>query len=231
MNFLFQISILIQYLPPTLIKSLPNNLPPNAIHCAPFQFIPIPGKNMEPTTQYLTLYPATSTTRSILAEPIEQRLGPVEQIQVPVEQTHVPLEQSQEAQKLDSVQKQRKQWEETIEQIIKLEALKTPWYKIGEAVGLSKETCRQMWHDYRRELEEAEAAAQPEPSRRMKPWSNSEDEILINLRKAGRKFKEMGAELEGRSASACRLRFERVCANAHHPSIVKTTAGNETREG
>ena len=53
---------------------------------------------MEPTTKYLTLYPSKSTTRSILAEPMEQRSGPVGQVQVLMEQAQVQLEQGQEPQ-------------------------------------------------------------------------------------------------------------------------------------
>ena len=161
---------------------------------------------------------------------MEQRSGPVRQIQVPLEQTQVPLEQSQEAQKQDSVQKQRKQLEKTIEQIVNLKTTNTPWDEIAEAVKLPKETCCHIWEDYSRQLAKAEAEPPAETSRRLKSWSNSEDKILLNLRKAGYKFNEIGAELQGRSESACRMRYERPWVNAHNPTIVKTSTGNEARE-
>ena len=229
---------------------------------------------MEPTTKYLTLYPSQATSRSILAEPMEQRSGPVGQIQVLMEQTQGPLEQGQERQELglteptikyptfypststhismfaepieqisrplgeiqeplkfsqepleqNLVQEHRKRLEDKIEQIVNLETINTPWQKIGKAVKLPQENCGQMWEDNSPQLAQAEAAPPAETSRRLKSWSKSEDKVLVKLRKAGRNFNEMGPELEGRSEIACRRRYERLCANAHNPTIVENNS-------
>ena len=146
-----------------------------------------------------------------------------------MEQAQVPLEPGQEPLKKDLVQEQRKSLEEKIEQIVDLRTKNTPWDKIGEAVKLPQETCCQIWEDYSRQLEKAEAAPQAETSRRLKAWSKSEDRTLLRLRKDGLKFNEMGSEIVGRSESACRGRYERLCVNAHNPILGKRTAENEAR--
>ena len=142
----------------------------------------------------------------------------------------MPLEQGQEPLKKDLVQEERKLLEEKMEQIVYLRTKNTPWDKIGEAVKLPQKTCCQIWEDYIHQLEKEEAAPQAETSRRLKAWTKSEDRILVKLRKEGRKFNEMDPELKGRSESACRGRYERLCVNAHNPLLGKRTAENEARK-
>ena len=186
---------------------------------------------MEPSRKYLTLHPSTSTSRSILAEPLEQIPGPLEQIREPLERSRAPSEQSQEPQERGLVQENRKCLEEAIERIVELKTSNTQWPEIVKAVGLPLDTCYQIWDDIRCQLARTKADPQPETSRQFKPWSKSEDEILLNLKKAGGKWHEMPAKLEGRSGNACRLRYKKLCEEAKIPLTGQTMDGDENREG
>ena len=188
---------------------------------------------MAPTSKYLTFSPSTSTTRSILEEPperiqesSERILEPSEWIQEPSERSQAPLAQSQKPQERNLGQENSKWSEGTIELIVKLKTMNTPWRTIGEAVGLPQNTCYQIWDDYSRQQAKAKAVPKPEPSRQKKSWSKSEDEILVRLRKADCEWDEIAAQLEGRNGNASRLRFNRLCEEAQKAPMGQTKDGD-----
>ena len=167
---------------------------------------------MQPNSTYPTLYPSTSTTRSILTEPMKNISTPFGHIQEPLEQSQFTMMPSQKPQKQASVQEHRKWLEETMERIVELKTMNKTWYEIVEEVKLPEDECIEIWDYYCHRLARDKATLIPETSRRFKSWTQSEDEILVNLRKAGCGFHEMGGELVGRSKHACKSRYEKLCA-------------------
>ena len=99
-----------------------------------------------------------------------------------------------------------------MDRIVELKTMNKTWYEIAEAVRLPEDECIEIWDYYCHRLARDKAALIPETSYRRKAWTQSEDEILVNLRQAGFEFDEMGGELEGRSQNACKLRYNRLCA-------------------
>ena len=158
---------------------------------------------MASTSGYLTLSPSTSTTRSILAEPLEQIPQTLEQIREPLEQNQAPSEQSQEAQESGSALENSTWSEEIIEKIVELKRTKTSWPEIGEAVGLPHDTCIKFWVDFcRRPV--------PATGRQNKAWDKSEIDLLLSLRRVDYKWLEIAALLDGRTENSCRLRYHRL---------------------
>ena len=108
----------------------------------------------------------------------------------------------------------RKWPKDTIEQIVELKRIKTLWPEIGAAVGLTQNTCCQIWEEHQHQQERAKVTIPdtipdtiPEPSRQGNCWSSDEDEMLLRLYKAGDMWDDMSAKLAGRSGHACKFRF------------------------
>ena len=165
---------------------------------------------MAPNSGYLTFSPSTSSSRSILEEPSKGSQEPLEQSQEPLEQSQEPSERSQEP-----LAQENGEWpQETIEQIVELKSKKAQWPEIGAAVGLTQNTCCQIWEEHQRRQERAKVTIPdtipdtiPEPSRQGKRWSSDEYEMLLRLYKAGDMWDDMSAKLAERSGHACKVRF------------------------
>ena len=162
---------------------------------------------MASTSGYLTLSPSTSTTRSILSEPLDQNPKPLEQIREPLEQNQALSEQSQELQELGLAQENNTRSEETLEQIVEYKKNIIPWHVIAEEVGLPQAACIEIWDDFcHRPLRAI--------GREHKTWSESEIDLMLRLRRADYRWLEISALLEGRSENSCRLRYRRLCEEA-----------------
>lgn len=172
---------------------------------------------MEPTAKYLTLFPSTSTNRSILAEPLECGQKPSERSQEPPERGSAEEnseERSQEPSEQDSAEEKRKI---TLDRIAELRRSKISWEKIGEILGISPEVCAQMWDERKSQPRRVKSRA---PSVQGKPWDPSEDEILLRLRDEGARWDKVTASIPGRSQNACQMRLFKLRSETE-----KTTGG------
>ena len=165
---------------------------------------------MEPTPNYLTFSPSTSTTRSILVEPSERLQEPSERIQVPSGQSQGPSEriqepsgQSEEPPERGLGQENSGELMKTIDRIAELKRIKASWTKIGEVVGLSSDVCIYIWEKHRW----PPAISDPVASRRGLAWDSSEDEMLLKLHNAGVGWDVIGTSIKGRGKEACKSRF------------------------
>ena len=165
---------------------------------------------MAPNSGYLTFSPSTLSSRSILEEPskgsqeiLERSQEPLEQNQEPSERSQEPLERSQDPSERsqEPLAQENGEWPQgTIEQIVELKSKGAKWPEIGAAVGLPANTCWRLWTEYKQE----QAIFGP------KPWDESEDKLLLQLKSTNHSFEEISAKLKRRTARACRERWERI---------------------
>ena len=182
---------------------------------------------MEPTSGYLTLSPSTSTTRGILVEPLEGIEEPLERIQEPLGHSQGTSERIQE---LSGRLQEQPEWglaqgnsepsEETIDRIAELRRIAASWTVIGKEVGLTPDACMQIWEKHQRAL----AIPNPVSRRRNVPWKQSEDELLLQLHKAGVKGDLITASLTGRTDAAVKMRL-RILLSRLRSGSEKTTGG------